>query len=708
MRLRLFAAAAAAASLAAFAPAAPPGPGAGGTATDPFQGLEDVNGARALAWVQAQNAVSRRALEGDPRYESFRKEALAIFTAQDRIPTPRLRAGEVDNLWQDESHPRGVWRRTTVDSFATDRPDWETVLDFDALAKAEHADWFSKGERCLQPEERLCLVRLSDGGKDAVSIREFDAEKKAFLDDGFKLPEGKQNVDWVDQDTLIVARDWGAGTTTRSGYPFVLKLLKRGQGLDQAKEIFRGSPTDVQVGPDVLRDPDGKVRAIVVQQGVSFFSRKFFLVDGAEGTGPIELPMARKAELRAFVKGQIVFRLAEDWNGFRAGDLVSYDLDALRRDPASAKAVLVFHPGPEQATEGAEATRDYLIVSLLENVRGRLAVMAYADGAWTTKARIPTPADDAVDIVDVSKTSNQLFFQVQGFLDPTTLEVADAATGEAKVVKRLPARFDASKDVVEQLWATSTDGTKIPYFLVRPKAMRYDGSTPVQMFGYGGFELPYPPQYRPEVGKLWLERGGAYVIANIRGGGEFGPAWHEAALRQNRQRAFDDFASVARDMIRRGVTSPRRLGIYGRSNGGVLMSVSMTQHPELYHAVVIESPLIDMLRYQKLSAGASWIDEYGDPDVPEQAAWIAKYSGYENLKPGVKYPKPYITTNRKDDRVHPGHARKFAAKLESLGDPYLFFEDDFGGHSYDADPVANSARWARHYVYLSQQLMDGR
>ena len=559
MRFRFFAAAAAAASLAAslaaFAPAAAPIPDAGGaTATDPFQWLEEINGARALDWVQRQNAVSRKALEGDPRYETFRKEALAIFTAEDRIPTPRLRAGGVDNLWQDATHSRGVWRRTSVDSFATDRPDWETVLDFDALAKAEHADWYSKGERCLQPEERLCLVRLSDGGKDAVSIREFDAEKKAFLDDGFKLPEGKQNVDWVDRDTLIVARDWGPGTTTRSGYPFILKLLKRGQSLDQATEIFRGSPSDVQVGPEVLRDPDGKVRAIVVQQGVSTFSRKFFLIDGAkvDGNKPVELPMARKAELRAFVKGQLVFRLAEDWNGFRAGDLVSYDLDALRRDPASAKAALVFHPGPNQATEAAEATRDYLIISLLENVRGRLAVMAYEDGAWKALARIPTPADDAVDIVNVSKTSNQLFFEVQGFLDPTTLEVADAATGEAKVVKRLPARFDASKDVIEQLFATSTDGTQDP--LLRwcgRRSMRYDGSTPVQMFGYGGFELSETPQYRPEIGKLWLERGGAYVLANIRGGGEFGPAWHEAALRENRQRAFDDFAAVARDLFKR-------------------------------------------------------------------------------------------------------------------------------------------------------------
>jgi prolyl oligopeptidase len=706
MRLRLFAAAAAAslaASLAAFAPAPTPAPVSGAdAAADPFQWLEEVNGARALDWVQGQNVASRKVLEGDPRFETFRKQALAIFTAEDRIPTPRLRAGQVDNLWQDADHSRGVWRRTSVDSFGTDHPAWETVLDFDALAKAEHADWYSKGERCLQPEERLCLVRISDGGKDAVSIREFDTEKKAFVDDGFKLSEDKQNVDWIDHDTLLVARDWGPGTTTRSGYPFVVKILKRGQTLDQAREIFRGAASDVQVGPEVLRDPDGAVRAILVQEGVGSFQRKFFLI---EGDKPVELPMAKKAELRAFIKGQVVFRLAEDWNGWKAGDLIAYDLEALRRDPAAAKAVLVFRPAANQALEQVEATRDRLVLSLLEDVKGRLDVLDFKDGAWV-RTRIPTPADDAVSIVDASRTSNQLFFEVQGFLDPTTLEVADATTGETKVVKRTPARFDASKDVVEQLWATSTDGTKVPYFIVHAKNMRYDGSTPVQMFGYGGFELSYPPQYRPEIGKLWLERGGAYVIANIRGGGEFGPAWHEAAMREHRQRAFDDFASVARDMIKRKITSPRHLGIYGRSNGGILMSVSMTQHPELFNAVVVESPLVDMLRYQKLPPGASWIGEYGDPDIPEQRAWIAPYSGYQHVQPGVKYPKPYITTNRKDDRVHPGHARKLAAKMESLGDPYLFFEDNFGGHSYDADPVANSARWARHYVYLSQQLMD--
>lgn len=699
MRIRLLSAAAAIACLGGFGLAIAQEAGAG----DPFQWLEDINSPRALDWVKGQNVISRKALEGDPRFETFRKQALDIFTAQDRIAIPHLRAGGVDNLWQDADHPRGVWRRTTVASFAGKAPAWSTVIDFDALAKAEHADWFSKGENCLEPAETDCLVRLSDGGKDAVSIREFDAKSKTFLADGFKLPEGKQNVSWVDHDTLIVARDWGQGTTTRSGYPFVLKLLKRGQSLDQAQEIFRGAPSDVQVGPSVLRDPDGKVRAIMVDRGVSFFQRKFFLL--GPDNAPHQLPVPLKTEYHGFLKGQLIFRLAEDGVGHKAGDLISYDLDALKKDPATAKARLIFRPKANQALEQTSVTRDHIVLAILEDVKGRLDVLTYGKGAWTTK-RIATPKDDAVQIVDTTRTSNRLFFTTQGFLDPTALKMADASAGTVMTLKRLPARFDASKDVVEQRWATSTDGTKVPYFLVRPKAMKFDGSTPVQMFGYGGFELSYPPQYRPEIGKLWLERGGAYVIANIRGGGEFGPAWHEAALKDKRQHAFDDFAAVAKDMIAKGITSPRHLGIYGRSNGGVLMSVSMTQHPDLFHAVVIESPLVDMLRYHKLSAGASWIGEYGDPDIPEEAAWIAKYSGYQRLQPGVTYPRAYITTNRKDDRVHPGHARKFAAKMEALNDPYLFFEDDFGGHSYDADPTANSARWARHYVYLSQQLMD--
>jgi prolyl oligopeptidase len=668
---------------------------------DPFQWLEDITGAKSVAWVEGQNAKTRGVLETDPRYETYRKEALAIFTAQDRIAQPQFRSGAIDNFWQDATHKRGVWRRATLDSYRSASPQWETLLDIDALAKAEGKDWYWKGASCLEPEERLCLVRLSDGGKDAVTLREFDTVSKTFVDGGFLLPESKQNVSWLDKDTLLVARDWGPGTTTKSGYAFVLKQLKRGQSLDQAVELYRSKPDEISVSPLVLRDADGAVRGVFYDRNTTFFEREYY---DAKATDR-RLPFPKKGGVEGLVAGQLVFKTEEDWNGFQAGDLLAYDFGAFQKDPAAAKPYLIARAKPNQSIEQVARTRDRLIVTGLEDVKGFVDAYDFKGGKWSAQ-RLDLPKNIDVSIVAASQRNNNLFLETQGFLDPTALWLADASSGKVEKLKSLPPRFDASRDVVEQFWATSSDGTKIPYFVVRPKGMKPDGSTPTIMYGYGGFQLSKPPAYLPEVGKIWLERGGAYVIADIRGGGEFGPKWHEAVLREHRQLAFDDFAAVARDLFKRGITSPRRLGIYGRSNGGVLMSVSMTEHPELWNAVVIESPLIDMLRYNHLSAGASWVGEYGDPDVPADAAFIAKYSAYQNLKPGVKYPKPYITTNAKDDRVHPGHARKFAAKLEAMGYPYLFFEDNFGGHSYDADPTANAARWARHYTYLAQQLMD--
>jgi prolyl oligopeptidase len=700
MRLILTAVAACAALIAgsvAFAQAPAP-------SDDPFQWLEDITGAKAVAWVQAQNVKTRAVLEADPRYETYRQEALAIFTAQDRIAEPRFRGGAIDNFWQDATHKRGLWRRASVDSYRSADPQWDTILDIDALAKAEGKDWYWKGANCLEPEERLCLVRLSDGGKDAVTIREFDVQTKRFVEGGFALPESKQSDQWLDKDTLLVARDWGAGTTTKSGYAFVLKQLKRGQSLDQAVELYRSKPDEISVSPLVLRDEDGKVLGAFYDRNTTFFEREYYL-PSANGAAPQRLPFPKKGGIQGLVAGQLVFKTEEDWNGFLAGDLLAYDFDAFMKDPSAAKAYLIARAKPNQSIEQVALTHDRLIVTGLEDVKGFADAYKFSDGHWTAQ-RLDLPTNQDIQIVDASRKTNDLFLQTEGFLDPNALWIVDAETGMASVVKQLPSRFDASRDVVEQFWATSTDGTKIPYFVVHRKDIKLDGSTPTIMYGYGGFQLSKPPAYLPEVGKIWLERGGAYVIANIRGGGEFGPKWHEAVLREHRQLDFDDFASVARDLFKRGVTSPRRLGIYGRSNGGVLMSVSMTQHPELWNAVVIESPLVDMLRYNHLSAGASWVGEYGDPDVPADRAFIAKYSAYQNLKPGMKYPKPYITTNAKDDRVHPSHARKFAAKLEAMGYPYLFFEDNFGGHSYDADPTANAARWARHYTYLSQQLMN--
>jgi prolyl oligopeptidase len=674
--------------------------------TDAFAWLEEIHGARALAWVAQQNARTAKVLEADPRFETYRREALAIFTAKDRIAFPTFRAGGIDNLWQDETNTHGLWRHTTLDGYNSGSPAWTTLIDLDQLSKAEGKSWFWKGATCLQPEERYCLIHLSNGGGDAVEVREFDTQTRQFVQGGFHFPVGKQYVDWIDKDALIVGRDWsGAGADlTASGYPDVLKIVRRGQPQDQAHEVYRATAVDVWAQPRVLRDPDGRVEAILAEKGLSFFTTQFDLL-GAHG--PVTLPFPQKARLEAFVDGQLVVSLQQAWGGFKTGDLISFDLAALKRDPASAQPTLVFEPDATQALESVEATRDRLVVNLLENVKGAVDVYVHAGSGWT-KTRLALPQNAALAIRAASKSTNRLYATAEGFLDPTSLWFADVGAGTLGKLSQLPARFDASRDVVEQYFATSNDGTKVPYFLVRPKGMKRDGSTPVQMFGYGGFQISEVPIYRPEMGKLWLEKGGAYVLADIRGGGEFGPAWHDSALREHRQRAFDDFASVAKDLIARRITSPKHLGIYGRSNGGVLMSVSMTQHPELFGAVVIESPLIDMLRYNHLSAGASWVAEYGDPDVAADRAFIAKYSAYQNLKPGEKYPEPYITTNTEDDRVHPGHARKFAAKLQALHDPYLYYENTFGGHANDADPNLNARRWARHYVYLDQKLVDHR
>jgi len=684
---------------AAFSAALLAAPAVAQTPDDPFLWLEGVDDPKALAWAEAENVKTAGVLEKDPRYGAMLAEARAIFTAKDRIPTPSFRAGGIDNLWQDAEHPHGLWRHASEASYRTAAPAWETLIDVDALAKAEGKRWFFKGAICLKPAETTCLVRLSNGGGDAVELREFDTRTKAFVPNGFRFAEGKQYVQWLDRDTLVVGREWTPGEVTESGYPYVLKIVSRD---GTAREIFRGQKADVWAQPSVLYGAGGRVDGVVVIRGLSFFESEFSLA-GEKGLARIALP--KKAQEEAYVDGQVVFSLQEAWGGFQPGALIAYDLAALKADPAAAKAQLVFQPGPRQAVQQVSATDGKLVVTLLEDVKGAVDVYDFAGGRWSAK-RLPLPKDANINLVDTAGSDDELFVTVESFLEPTSLWLADAASGQARSVKTLPARFDATTHVVEQFWATSSDGTKIPYFVVRPKAAKLDGSLPTLMYGYGGFEVAKPPIYMPEAGKLWMERGGAYVIANIRGGGEFGPTWHQSVLREKRQLAFDDFAAVARDLAARKVTSARRLGIYGRSNGGVLTTVSMTQHPELWNAVVVESPLIDMLRYHKLSAGASWVGEYGNPDVAEDRAFIARYSGYQNLKAGAQYPLAYITTNTRDDRVHPGHARKFAARLQQLGVPYLYYEQTFGGHANDADPELNARRWARHYVYLAQRLMD--
>ncbi len=679
----------------------------------PFEWLEQVESERSMDWVKAENARTLPILTGDARFAPLQAEALKVLSASDRIATPEFIGDQVFNFWQDATHVRGVWRRTSLASYRSADPQWETVLDLDALAAAEHANWIWKGADCRPTTHDRCLIGLSNGGKDADEIREFDLKTKAFVEGGFRLPESKQDVAWLDADTLILTRDWGPGTTTESGYGMVVKTLKRGQALDQAVEVFRGEVKDVSASPRVLRDGQGH-QVVLIERATDFFHTQTNLLT-ADGVKRLSLP--ERVSVYGLLGGLLVFKVEEDWTPgaprwtYKAGSLMAAVMETLLpmedgEFVISNQQPLIFAPGPRQSVDEVTVTRNRVIATVYDNVRG--SVFAFRNkGEWGwEQTELPGIENAAVHLVDASDDNDQVLYTVEGFITPTTLKLADAATGKAETVKTLPARFDAASLMVEQHEATSKDGTKIPYFIVTKKGHSHDGSNPTLLHAYGGFQLSKLPVYDPLVGKLWLERGGTYVVANIRGGGEFGPAWHEAALKADRQRAYDDYFAVAEDIIRRGLTTPRRLGAYGRSNGGLLMGVAMTQRPDLWNAVVVESPLLDMMRYHLLPAGASWIGEYGDPTVPEEAAWIARYSPFQNLKAGVKYPLAYITTSTKDDRVHPGHARKFAAMLGQLGSPYLYFENTDGGHANGADPTANARRWGMHYTYLTRQLMD--
>lgn len=685
---------------------------AGVRAADDHLALEEVEGVEAMAFVQASNERALAALTGDPRYETFRAEAFEVLSSTARIPGPSFLGNGIGNFWQDAEHPKGLWRRTTLDSYRTDAPLWETLIDVGALAEAEGVDWVWKGASCLPPDETRCLISLSDGGKDAVVVREFDTTTKTFVEGGFSLPEGKHRISWLDRDTLLIATDFGPGTLTESGYPFIVKTLGRGQRLAEATEIYRGDQSDggYGVSASVFRDGQGGVQAIIVNRPLDTFRAERWLV---EDGGVQELNLPARASLHGILNGKLVFTVEEDWTWYAnvrpAGTLMAVNLWELEPNDGMTitnAATTVFAPGPRQSVEDVAVFDDRIVVSILDNVRGRISVFRDRGEFGWPETVVEVPENVAVGLGDTSRGSGRLFWSQQGFLTPPSLGLIDVATATTQPVKSAPDLFDASTHVVEQFEARSSDGTMIPYFVVRPREMAMDGSAPAILFGYGGFQISFPPAYKPEMGRLWLENGGVFVQANIRGGGEFGPAWHQAALRENRQRSFDDFAAVARDLEARGITSPRRLGIYGRSNGGVLTSVSITQNPQLFNAAVIESPLIDMLRYPEMPAGASWIGEYGDPRLPGDAGFIARYSAYQQLRPDADYPRVYITTNTRDDRVHPGHARKFAARLGDQGHDHLYYEETAGGHSNDADPVANARRWARHYTYLAQQLMD--
>lgn len=669
---------------------------------DPFVWLEDVEGERALAWVEERNARTMAELAAMPAYDSIFDETLAILNSDERIAYPSLMGDRLYNFWQDESNPRGVWRRTTWESYLGGDPEWDLLLDVDALSASENANWAWHGVTCLAPEYERCLVWLSPGGSDADEAREFDLRTRDFVSGGFRLPLAKQSAAWVSRDTLLVTSDFGEGTTTASGYPRTARLWARGTPLTSARTIFEAAPTDVGLWAG-NRETRERNFVTVSHRLENFFEGRLLLLrDGA--LVPVDVPVDADPSL---VADQLVVYIRAPWTvdgeTHEAGSVLSIGLDEFLDGDRDFEVVV----GPAERTtvEGVSGTRDHLLVSVLDNVRGQLRRYRREGGRWVGE-RVPAPDYGSVGVSGRSAHTNRFFFNYSTYTQPSTLYLADE-DGGVREVRSMPAMFDAAGLVIEQLEATSRDGTRVPYFLVRDEDLRPNGDNPTLLYGYGGFEVSMTPGYSAIVGRAWLERGGVYAVANIRGGGEFGPQWHRSAQRENRQRAYDDFIAVAEDLVERGITSPRHLGIQGGSNGGLLVGVAMTQRPDLFGAVVVQVPLLDMRRYNRLLAGASWMGEYGNPDVPADWAFISRYSPYQNVVPVLDYPRPFFYTTTRDDRVHPGHARKMAARMEEQGHPMLYFENTEGGHGAGVTPEQRARMYALTYAYLWQQLGRG-
>lgn len=683
---------------------------------DPFVWLEDVQGDKALAWVRERNGESQKVLQARPEYEPTRARLLEILNSKERIPMVARRGDWLYNLWQDERNPRGLWRRTTLAEYRKAQPAWEAVIDLDALGAAEKENWVWGGSTCLGPGYRRCLISLSRGGADAKVVREFDTVSKTFVAGGFTLPEAKSDVAWADADTLYVGTDFGPGSMTESGYPRIIKRWKRGTPLAAAATVFEGEAKDVAAQVSVDRTPGFK--RVVFSRAMDFYNEKRFLL----------------------VKGKLVeFDLPSDarwtfWNGAGAKDdtlllELRSDLTAGGRTyprgsllAADAAAYLkgerrftpLFTPTATRSLAGFTTTHNHVIVSVLDNVASRLQEWRRTPGSTPArfdKRDIAAPFPGTLGVQGLSDPllrkdalAEQYLLSYTDFLTPDSLQLAQSGSDAREPLKSRPAFFDAQGMRAEQFFATSADGTRVPYFVVWPKDAKADGSNPTLLYGYGGFQISLQPWYSGAFGTAWYQRGGVLVVANIRGGGEYGPGWHQAAVKANKQRSYDDFIAVAEDLVQRKITSPAHLGIEGGSNGGLLVGAVVTQRPELFGAVVCQVPLLDMKRYHLLLAGASWMAEYGNPDDATEWDFISKYSPYQNVKPGVKYPKILFATSTRDDRVHPGHARKMAARMLAQGHDLLYYENIEGGHGGAADNAQRAHLQALEFSYLWMQL----
>jgi prolyl oligopeptidase len=672
----------------------------GAAIPDPYLWLEDVDGPEAMAWVRARNAETALELEQGPEYRELEDGILRILDSAAKLPYVSKAGAFYYNFWRDAGHPRGIWRRTTLEEYRKAEPAWETVLDLDALGRVEGESWVFHGARFLRPGCERCLVLLSPGGSDAHVVREFDPRAKAFVPGGFSLPLAKSSVSWIDRDALFVATDFGPGSMTASGYPRCARILRRGMALEEARTVFEGRPEDMAV--DAFHDPTPGFERDFVVRRPSFFTQEMFLL-GREGPTRIDLPPDAEPDVH---REWLLVRLRSPWTAgartYPAGALLATGLEAFLAGKRRFR--VLFRPTSARSLEGWSWTRHHLILNLLEHVKSRLFLLTPGPGAWRREPFPGAPALGSVGAQGVDpQESDAWFMTASGFLTPDSLWLGGPGASP-EPLKSAPAFFDASSLEVTQHFTRSLDGTRIPYFQVGPKGLKRDGSHPTLLTGYGGFEVSLAPAYSGVVGRAWLSRGGVHVVANIRGGGEYGPGWHQAALRENRPRAFEDFAAVARDLVARKVTSARLLGIEGGSNGGLLVGNMLVRHPELMGAVVCQVPLLDMERYSRLLAGASWIEEYGDPDLPADWAFLKDLSPYHNVEPGVAYPPAFFMTTTRDDRVHPAHARKMMARMRGMGCDVRYFENIEGGHGAGADNRQTARFWALCYAFLLGRL----
>jgi prolyl oligopeptidase len=670
---------------------------------DPFLWLEEIETDRALEWAEKQNERSLEYLKSHALFEPIHDRALEILTSDDRIAYPSLMGGEVYNFWRDANHVRGIWRKTSRENYRSDSPDWDVIIDVDQLAIDEEENWVWAGSGCRYPDYDRCLVGLSIGGADAAVRREFDLESRSFVEDGFVLPESKSGISWRDRDSVFLGPAFSDEEMTDSGYPRTVRIWQRGTPAEEAELVYEGERSDVAV--QGMRLWDGDDHFDLILRVPTFFTRHYYHFNDGE-VSRINVP--EDANLVGLLDGQLLVDLKSDWTvgetTFRQGALVAGPMDSFEAE--EPELTVLFQPGERSSIAGVSTTKNTVLVNILDNVVSRLQRFTHDEDGWHSQS-LSAPGMGAISVVSTDDRSDRFFYNYTGFLTPSTLFEANAAEDNHEQVRSEPSWFDAEGMEVAQHEATSADGERIPYFVVKPAGFEASGDNPTLLAAYGGFEVSRTPFYSGVIGSSWLEHGGVYVLANIRGGGEFGPRWHQAALKENRQRAFDDLIAVGEDLIERGITSPDHLGIQGGSNGGLLVGAVMVQRPDLINAVVCQVPLLDMKRYHKLLAGASWMAEYGDPDDPEQWAYISEYSPYQNVSADADYPKAFFTTSTRDDRVHPGHARKMVARMLDQGHDVLYYENIEGGHGGAANLKQRAYISALIYAYLHDRLGVG-